>query len=117
MHHEGGGMRNHRCVLLALAVAACTGSETTPPSSSRLGMVQVEVDEAANRLDIVGLDANGARIAQLTAERGMFDVEDFGVTLGLHMKIDVLGTEIEHTSAGTQPRVLPLFEQPDMALV
>ena len=100
-------MRQTLTLLFLTSLAAC--AQDASPGNEALGITEFQTTETATRLEIVGLDAQNARVAKITLERGYVviasdDLQGDGRTLA----VEIHGRSATHQSVGTDPLTLPV---------
>jgi hypothetical protein len=61
---------------LGLSLIACGGQHTGPVGNTALGIAQFEQTETQTKLHVVGLDAKGVAVAEVTVQLGRFQLVD-----------------------------------------
>ena len=96
--------------IVLLCFAGCM--EPTPAGSPALGISEFRVNETAARLEITGVDAQGAVIGHLELTLGTFVREDDGrLVAGRKMTVKVGDKQVEHQSEGFETLALPLMQR------
>lgn len=93
--------------VVALCAAACSGVVPVPTNS--LGITDFRITETSTGVHIVGVNAQQAKVGELTLTLGEFDDPDYGRVHGRILSVGVGEKLSTHQSEGTPALNLPLF--------